>query len=301
MKETELRRRQENLRVLILAQDAGQCWRLQRALYAASRQWQVRSVQNVPHVLEVATETRPDAILMAAHPWEAGIGAVIASIATAQPETAIVVAADTEDVALETVAIVAGAQDVVTIGPDAMESAAAIAGAMRRSVLRQAAIRRAVAEATQDPLTGLWNRRGFERVACGSLVLAGRTGTGALALMWDVDGLKRINDMYGHQEGDKALVLVAHGLRSVLRSSDVAARIGGDEFCALAHGAREADGSAISERVLAWLRANPTGKAGVIGITCGWAEYVPGSEEPLEALLARADAAMYVHKRKATE
>src|SRR5229473_3784030 len=85
-------------------------------------------------------------------------------------------------------------------------------------------------EARTDHLTGLANRREFERVMEREVALAERHGRHLSLMMIDLDNLKRINDRQGHRAGDAALRLVAQQLQRVVRASDVCARVGGDEF-----------------------------------------------------------------------
>ncbi len=87
--------------------------------------------------------------------------------------------------------------------------------------------------AISDPLTGLYNRRGFIALAEQQLKLADRTRRGALLFFADLDGMKWINDTLGHEEGDRALVDIATILKDTFRLSDIIARIGGDEFAVL--------------------------------------------------------------------
>jgi diguanylate cyclase (GGDEF)-like protein len=86
-----------------------------------------------------------------------------------------------------------------------------------------------------DSLTQVYNRRGFLRVASEHIDYIRRTRKAARLIFVDVDRLKPINDVYGHEAGDKALKMVATILKTTFRSSDVIARVGGDEFCLLAH------------------------------------------------------------------
>ena len=85
-------------------------------------------------------------------------------------------------------------------------------------------------EARTDHLTGLANRREFERAMEREVALAERHDRRLSVMMIDLDNLKRINDRHGHRAGDGALRLVARQLQRVVRASDVCARIGGDEF-----------------------------------------------------------------------
>jgi diguanylate cyclase (GGDEF)-like protein len=85
-------------------------------------------------------------------------------------------------------------------------------------------------EARTDHLTGLANRREYERVIEREVALAQRHGRQLTVMMIDVDDLKKINDRKGHSAGDAALRLVAHELQRVVRVSDMCGRLGGDEF-----------------------------------------------------------------------
>jgi diguanylate cyclase (GGDEF)-like protein len=90
--------------------------------------------------------------------------------------------------------------------------------------------RQFASEARTDHLTGLANRRQFERVMEREVALAERHGRRLSLMMIDLDNLKRINDRQGHRAGDGALRLVAQQIQRVVRASDVCARVGGDEF-----------------------------------------------------------------------
>jgi|GEM_PF-931738 len=87
--------------------------------------------------------------------------------------------------------------------------------------------------ALSDPLTGLYNRRGFFTLAPRELKRAERSAKGLLLFSADVDGLKEINDRFGHEEGDRALAASAKILTQTFRGSDIISRIGGDEFAVL--------------------------------------------------------------------
>jgi len=87
--------------------------------------------------------------------------------------------------------------------------------------------------ATTDELTGISNRRGFDVLSGQALAMCQRGEQPASVVMIDMDGFKAINDRFGHEEGDRALVAFARILRSTFRESDVIGRLGGDEFAAL--------------------------------------------------------------------
>src|SRR6202008_1913267 len=88
-------------------------------------------------------------------------------------------------------------------------------------------------EATSDPLTGLANRRHFEAVAARLTAHAVDSGQPLQVLALDLDHFKRVNDVHGHDVGDLVLKQTARLMQSCLRSGDLAARLGGEEFCVL--------------------------------------------------------------------
>jgi diguanylate cyclase (GGDEF)-like protein len=100
---------------------------------------------------------------------------------------------------------------------------------------RVAAERRAHELAHTDPLTGLANRRQFEAMLQAAAALPRGPNEVHAVLMLDLNGFKKVNDVYGHGEGDDLLVAIAERLRSAARDRDLVARLGGDEFAALAH------------------------------------------------------------------
>ena len=151
-----------------------------------------------------------------------------------------------------------------------------------------------------DPLTGLTNRRGFFDLSPTYLRLMGCSGRQRRVLFFiDLDGLKSINDRYGHPTGDEALCAVAQALRGTFRTSDLLVRLGGDEFAVLA----TLDPHDIA-RVKAALAARLAEAKDVLAaperlsVSVGTAEYLPG--DSLDVLLARADQAMYRQKRMPT-
>src|SRR5215471_9810632 len=109
--------------------------------------------------------------------------------------------------------------------------------------------------ALKDELTGLYNRRGFLALADRQLKLARRSGRSLLLFFIDVDGLKEINDVFGHAEGDAALKCAAEALETTFRDSDVIARFGGDEFAVLAIEASDQNEATIRERLTQYLNS----------------------------------------------
>lgn len=100
-------------------------------------------------------------------------------------------------------------------------------------------IRKSLSDALTDPVTGLPNRKTFERRMTEEIDRAGRKKHSIAVILFDVDHFKEVNDEYGHSVGDAALQSIAHQLKAGLRSYDVLARYGGDEFAAICCGCGE--------------------------------------------------------------
>jgi len=153
--------------------------------------------------------------------------------------------------------------------------------------------------AITDPLTGLFNRRGFLTMAEQQMKVAERTKKGLLLVFTDLDDLKQINDTWGHMKGDEALVEVANILKDTFREVDILARIGGDEFAVLAMEASQEDASRLSDRLQQQLDLrNAEGKREYrLALSTGTAYCDPEHPVSLDNLLDLADQEMYLHKR----
>jgi diguanylate cyclase (GGDEF)-like protein/PAS domain S-box-containing protein len=151
--------------------------------------------------------------------------------------------------------------------------------------------------ATTDPLTGLLNRREFERVVKARLAAA--PGERLVLLYIDVNRFKLINDSLGHLTGDEALIRLADRMRSHVREGEVLARLGGDEFGVLAPAPDRHAGRAVAERMLS-ATAAPL-KVGSLQVELGasvGAAYFPEDAQNFSDLLSAADLAMYRAKER---
>ena len=129
--------------------------------------------------------------------------------------------------------------------------------------------------------------------------LADRTKNGFLLPLADLDGLKSINDAFGHREGDLALIEMARVLKETFRESDIIARIGGDEFAVIAIEAGPDSAEIVRGRLSKNLEASNAGgsRRYTLSISLGIASYDPEHPCPIDELLARADAQLYEQKR----
>jgi two-component system, cell cycle response regulator len=153
--------------------------------------------------------------------------------------------------------------------------------------------------AFRDDLTGLHNRRGFVALATRHLRCAGDTGRHMALFFADVDGLKSINDRFGHSEGDRALARAAACIKETFRKFEVTARLSGDEFVALIIEAPGRSAEAICRRLQSKL-ADCSGAEGryKLSLSVGVAHFDPSKPVTLQELMRQADTALYRHKRK---
>lgn len=149
--------------------------------------------------------------------------------------------------------------------------------------------------AVTDPLTGLPNRRGFEERAGAMLAHARRHELPLTAIMLDLDHFKQVNDLHGHEVGDHALELFARLLKDTRRNGDLAARLGGEEFCLLLHDDTSA-GLPLDQRLRQRLRQAAPAELGLaLDFSAGMAALRP-DDTGILSLLARADTALYEAK-----
>ena len=148
--------------------------------------------------------------------------------------------------------------------------------------------------AALDQLTGLYNRRSGEQRLAHEISRAQRHGRPLTVLLMDLDGLKQINDRHGHAAGDTVLKGFADRLQRAIRGSDLAVRLGGDEFMALLPECRAEEVRHVLGR-LEGLEFEFDDNKLRLQYSRGWTDYAPG-ETPQE-LLKRADAALYENKR----
>lgn len=150
-----------------------------------------------------------------------------------------------------------------------------------------------------DPLTGLPNRRGFVARALPAMAAARRNGNSCSVMMIDLDRFKAINDNFGHPAGDAVLRGVAVAIGQAVRGSDVAGRLGGEEFALLMPDGL-ADAALVADRLRAVVAsdvAHPAGAGNPVTFSAGVAALDPaGDAAALEAALAAADRALYAAK-----
>ncbi len=155
--------------------------------------------------------------------------------------------------------------------------------------------------ASTDELTGLYNRRGLFSFGETTLKFAKAMAQSGMVIYCDMDGLKKINDVYGHEAGDRAILAEAIILKSNFRSSDIIARIGGDEFAIISPGLTKDAIRKIREQInqdcRIWSGGNEQGFS--LSISMGYVPY-PSAKMGynITPLLSEADSLMYIEKRE---
>ncbi|MCC6648637.1 MAG: GGDEF domain-containing protein [Polyangiaceae bacterium] len=148
----------------------------------------------------------------------------------------------------------------------------------------------------RDPLTGLFNRRRLLEEVERQLARA-RRGASVAVIMVDLDRFKRVNDERGHLEGDRLLCEVAAALSSSVRSTDVAARYGGDEFVVVLPDTSVEQASTVAARIVAQVRAVGELHDAARPVTASVGLALAGPGDDARRLVQRADSAAYAAKR----
>jgi len=148
--------------------------------------------------------------------------------------------------------------------------------------------------AVLDPLTGLYNRRSGEQRLAQEMSRSTRNGHPLTILALDLDDLKQVNDKFGHPAGDELIRSFGDRLNRAIRGSDLAVRLGGDEFLVLLPECKPEGVRQVLSR-LAGLQVECKGHLVEVSFSAGWTNFTPG--ESAEELVRRADDALYANKR----
>ena len=152
-----------------------------------------------------------------------------------------------------------------------------------------------------DPLTGVYNRRGYERYVYAYLDSCKENKQQLLIILADLDCLKSINDLYGHGEGDSAIRIIAKAFQSCFVNDEICARIGGDEFIVVGKGSYTLeDIEEYKRNIESYLNRynKSSGKPYEVHTSLGILCSVPSEHDTIETLFNKADALMYENKKK---
>lgn len=258
--------------------------------------FEIKSASDLGEAFRFLSREKMDAILLdLSLPDSSGLE-TFKNVRSAASMTPVVILTYLDDELLALQAVREGAQDYLLKG--------AVDGKFLRRVIlyaieRQRMQTRLFSLSIIDDLTGLYNRRGFLILAEQQMKLAHRAKKGLLLFLADLDGLKGINDSYGHPQGDAALRAAAEILRKTFRKSDIIARLGGDEFAMVAI---EAD-TAAAEILNARLKQNLAefnqrrSASFLLSLSVGFSHFDAGNKVFVEQLISQADASLYEQKR----
>jgi len=192
--------------------------------------------------------------------------------------------------------------DAADMTPDMRAAVLRLIGEVDRLNDEANALQHRIAEleslADTDPLLPLFNRRAFARELKRAMAMAKRHNLAGALVLIDLDDFKAINDTYGHPAGDAVLQAVARSLQEHVRETDIVGRLGGDEFAVLLAAADEAGAAAKATSLEALIREQDfflDGRPMRIGASVGVQPF--GDEQSAEALIKRADAALYACKK----
>lgn len=149
-------------------------------------------------------------------------------------------------------------------------------------------------QATTDPLTGLANRLQFNQALANEVLRSERYKTPLSLVLYDIDHFKKINDAHGHQIGDKVLVELSRVVAGRIRTNDLLARWGGEEFVLLTPGSDSRVAYQVAEKLRAAIESMMFEQVGAVTCSFGVAEYLEG--DTVDIFIGRADEAMYKAK-----
>ena len=281
-------------KILLVEDNPGDARLLREALAEiAEARFELIHRETLAQALDYLAKNIPDILLVdLGLPDAVGLDAVVL-LRGAVPQLPLVVLTVTDD---EDLATRAGAQDYLI---KAHIDGRLLWRALSYSMERQRLQLELVNLSHIDDLTGFSNRRGFLALAGHHVKLAYRTGKPFLISFIDLDGMKQINDTFGHQEGNRALVDTAGVLMDSFRQSDLLARLGGDEFAVLIADAAENSTDTVLHRIhhkLSSFNAQP-GRRDDLSFSIGIVPSEATQHSDLERLLSQADALMYRQKR----
>jgi two-component system, cell cycle response regulator len=287
-------------KILLVEDNPGDVRLIKEALSEIAKlRFELAHSETLAQALEFCSENTPDGILLdLGLPDSQGLETV-ERMHGAAPQAPIVVLTirDEEELAIQS--LHDGAQDYLS---KSQISGPLVWRALRYAMERQRVQLELLALSLIDELTGLNNRRGFMTLGEHYLKLANRSGMPFMVAFVDIDGLKKINDTFGHQEGNRAVVEAAHVLKDSCRRSDILARIGGDEFTILIADADTKCGDVFLRRIQQKLDScnATTGRRYPLSLSVGIVATDADMTEhaDLERLLHKADALMYTQKQK---
>jgi diguanylate cyclase (GGDEF)-like protein len=281
------------IKILLVEDNRGDARLIEEALSETAKfRFELVHCETLAQALEFCSNSSPDAVLLDLGLPDAQGLETVRRMHHATQQTPLVVLTVSNDEELAIKSLHEGAQDYL---PKAQISGALVWRALRYAMERQRVQLELLNLSLIDELTGLNNRRGFLALGEHHVKLASRSGMPFMVAFVDLDGLKGINDTFGHQEGNRALVEAANVLRDSCRRSDILSRIGGDEFAVLITDVDKGCADVVLRRIQKKLdscNAN-SGRPYALSLSVGIVAANVAKDADLEQLLHKADKLMY--------
>lgn len=291
------------INVLLIENDTGDAFLVEELLteiqqfYNTSTSFQVKQVGSMAEGLKIINARDFQVAIMDLSLPDSQNLDSLERLRSQAPDVPVVVLTSLDDEELAVKAVEKGAQDYILknelVGNILARS---LRYAIERDRLHRELHRRAII----DDLTGLYNRRGFFTLGDQEFKRSKRQHNNFLIVFTDLDGLKLINDTFGHVQGDQLIIEAAKFLKETFRDSDIIARIGGDEFVILAHENTKDSSTALKKRLEDELdKYNRRKKLkNRLSLSLGIAAFSPETTATLDQLLSKADSLMYLHKKE---
>jgi two-component system cell cycle response regulator len=288
----------DHIKIILVEDNSADARLIQEMLKdTAPETFECEWVSNLSAGLKRLSETRFDALLLdLGLPDSDGLGTLERLMSQAS-EVPIIVLTGLADDVTGVEAVQKGAQDYLVKGS---VSSDLLLRAVRYAIERKKLMLELRNLSLLDELTGLYNRRGFFTLAEQQIRSAEREKIGLFFIVADLDGLKEINDTYGHEEGDVAIRDAANILKETFREADVIGRIGGDEFAVVASEKNPASVKNITGRMENKIDSlgQETKRDYRLSISMGLAHCGPQTSCSIDKMLAEADRLMYQEKKK---
>ena len=291
------------INVLLIEDDTGDAFLIEELLteiqqfYNSRTSFQVKQVRCMAEGLEIINASDFQVAVMDLSLPDSQNLDSLEKLRSQAPDVPVVVLTSLDDEELAVNAVEKGAQDYILknelVGNILARS---IRYAIERHRLHQELHHRAII----DDLTGLYNRRGFFTLGDQEFKRAKRMNNEFLIVFVDLDGLKLVNDTFGHEQGDQLIIEAAQFLKETFRDSDIIARIGGDEFVILAYETAIDSSTALKKRLEEELE-NYNHKKNLknqLSLSLGIVPFSPETTATLDQLLSKADSLMYIHKKE---
>ena len=254
------------------------------------------SAEKLSEGLKRLSEVKFDALLLDLGLPDSNGMETLLRVISQYPELPVIVLTGLADEQAGVRAVHQGAQDYLTKGETNSDL---LIRSIRYAIERKRLLTEMRNLSLRDHLTGLYNRRGFFALAEQRFKVARRENTRLLFIIADLDGLKAINDTYGHELGDHALKDAADILKDTFRESDIIGRIGGDEFAIVVAEnvpeSAETVTSRIRDKIAAFKKEHI--RHYQLSISIGIAHCDPASSCSIDEMLANADELMYQQKK----